>query len=503
MPATVNYTRHSQPKPMLQKNSQVHKSGFHLHPNLHPRRILSKKILPGGSISFLLGTLSSLYDTSSQATIEIPAEVISDYVAWEDLQAFEHDEFEKELQQKVNKKQEHEMMGAAVKRFSGRQRKSKQNLPGATPRPSRKLAILMEDLDAKSSKSQSPTSSTESHREIFNRGKGRTKNHKQRLVKITRPRTQWKNHSEDLEEKSSERKLHGSFNDSHVKTFTNLMVAKIVKRAHDKVSLTLKRTSSVTDLISGNNQKGPKSVARAQTATQVTPQLLAKRSIAMVIDDTDDAEDSRLTKRQIMNESNMIIDSDLESEERVGLLRQFRDRSPVTLPAQEIPVGKPVTPYFSTRTQAISYQNDSSESTTDDESESSATPLPRQPRPQAQPHKESYQSLDRFRQDDHFFQTQHRRYIKPSQRLKYSSDNEDENDDQTNDGPLPQLQFHKRLPQLGPSRNLENNDKDSYDYEEKNLSNDESLQGFQKKISKKAPPFKKNFVPSSIKPLHA
>ena len=215
MPATVNYTPHSQPKPMLQKNSQVHKSGFHLHPNLPRRRILSKKILPGGAISFLLGTLSSLYDTSSQATIEIPAEVIDDYVAWEDLQAFEHDEFEKEFQQKVNKKQEYEMMGAAVERVSGRQRKSKENLRAQILCPNRKPAILMEDLDAKSSKSQSPASSTESHREIFNRAKGRTRNHKQKLVTITRPGTQWNNPSEDLEEKSFERKLYGSFNDSH------------------------------------------------------------------------------------------------------------------------------------------------------------------------------------------------------------------------------------------------------------------------------------------------
>ena len=342
MPATVNYTPHSQPKPTLQKNNQIHKSGFHLHPSLPPRIILSKKILPGGSISFFLGTLSSLYDTSSQDIIEIPVEVIGNYVTWEDLQAFEHNEFEKELEQKVNKKKEYEMMGATVKRVNGRQRKIKENLRGTSSRPSRRPAIIMEDLDAQSSKSRSPASSTESYGEIFDRAKGRTRNHKQRPIKNTRPGTQWKNPVEDSEQTSSERKFYDPFG------------------------------SSVIDLINGDNKKGPKSVARAQVARRSAPHLPAKRSIAMDIDDTDDAENSRLIKRQIMNESNMLVDSDAESEERVDLLHQFRDRSPVNLPAQEIPIEKHVTPKFRTRTQATSYQIDSSGSTTDDESELSA-----------------------------------------------------------------------------------------------------------------------------------
>ncbi|MCJ1426090.1 hypothetical protein MMC29_003992 [Sticta canariensis] len=343
MPATVNYTPNSQPKPTLQKNNQIHKSGLHLlHPSLPPKRILSKKILPGGSISFFLGTLSSLYDTSCQDIIEIPAEVVGDYVAWEDLQAFEHSEFEKELEQKVNKKKEYEMMGATVKRVNGRQKKIKENLRGTISRPSRKPAIIMEDLDAKSSKSRSSASSTESHGEIFNRAKGRTRNHKQKLITTTRPGTQWKNPVEDSQQTSSERKFYDPFK------------------------------SPVVDLIDGDNKKGPKSVVSAQVARRFTPHLPAKRSIALDIDDTDDAENSRLINRQIMNESNMLVDSDAESEERVDLLHQLRDRSPTNLPAQEIPIEKPITPNFRTRTQATSYQNDSSGSTTDNGSELSA-----------------------------------------------------------------------------------------------------------------------------------
>ena len=150
---------------------------------------------------------------SSQETIEIPAEVIGDYIAWEELQAFEHDEFEKELQQNVNKKQNYEMVGATVKQVSRRRRKSKENLRIAIPRPS--TAIIIEDTDATFSKTQSPASSTESHRGIFNRAKERTRDHKQRTVTITRPGTQSKSSLEDLEEYSSERTLYRSFSDSH------------------------------------------------------------------------------------------------------------------------------------------------------------------------------------------------------------------------------------------------------------------------------------------------
>lgn len=266
-----------------------------MHPNLPPRIILSKKILPGGSISFLLGTLSSLHDASSQDIIEIPAEVIDKYVAWEDLQAFEHHEFEKELEQKVNKKKDYE--GATVKRVNGRQSKIKESLRGTVSRPSRKPAIVMEDLDAKASKSRSPASSTESHGEIFNQAKGRARNPKQKLVTRTRPGTQWKSSVEDSEQTSSERNVHDSFRSSDI------------------------------NLVNDDNKRGSKSVTRAQVTRPFTPRLPTKQSIAMDIDDTDDAENSRLIKRQIMNESNLLVDSDPESEERVDLLHQSRDHS--------------------------------------------------------------------------------------------------------------------------------------------------------------------------------
>lgn len=213
-----------------------------------------------------------------------------------------------------------------------------------------------------------------------------------------------------------------------LKNFTNLKGAKTV---HDKVDVPLKGGSSVIDSINGGNKNGPKSVARAQIARRSTSHIPAKRSIAVVIDDTDDAENRRLIKRQIMMEFNMLVDSDIESEERVDLPRRFRDRSPANLPAQKTQIRKPVTPYFSARPQVSSYSNDpSGATTTNDESESSATPLPRQPRPQAQPHEESYESSDN------------------------EDANEDEINDETDDGnvdPQLQFQFHRKPSQLGYS----------------------------------------------------
>lgn len=191
MPATVHYKPNSGEEPVLQKNNQIHKSGFHLHPNSPARRILSKKVLSGGSIVFLLGTLSSLYDTLSSDVIEVSAEVIGDYVAWEDLQAFEHDEFEKELAEKANNKKDYEMpeltqmMGATVKRARGRPKKNKDNILGTVAQPKKKSSSVMDGLDTKSSKSQSPASSTESYSGIVKRVRARPRKSKQSPIQLT------------------------------------------------------------------------------------------------------------------------------------------------------------------------------------------------------------------------------------------------------------------------------------------------------------------------------
>lgn len=221
MPATVNYRPNSQPQPTLQKSNRIHKSGLHPHPHLPPRRILSKKILSGGSVSFRLGTLSSLYETSSLDIIEVPAEIISDYVAWEDLQAFEHDEFEKELAQKTNAKEEYEqpelthMMGATVKRVKGRSKKDRDNFLRTTSPHRRKLTNLMEDLDTKSPKNQSIASSTEGHSENVKRNRRRSRKNQQIQGTIIRPGAKLENLIEDSEERSSDSQLYDSSDESH------------------------------------------------------------------------------------------------------------------------------------------------------------------------------------------------------------------------------------------------------------------------------------------------
>lgn len=220
MPATVSYTPNSQPAPTLQKKNKLHKSGFHLHPRSPPRRILSKRILSGGSISFVLGSLSSLYDTSSPDIIEVPAEVIGDYIAWEDLQAFEHDEFEKELKQKVSNKKEYEMpelthmMGATVTRARAQPMKSKGSFPDTLSRPVRKLTDVMDELDTRLSENHLPASSEENHSDKDKRARGRPRETNQKFGSVIRPGTKLKI-VEDSQQTSSESQLYESSNESH------------------------------------------------------------------------------------------------------------------------------------------------------------------------------------------------------------------------------------------------------------------------------------------------
>ena len=89
-------------KPILQQRSQINQSS---HLNLNPQvqsqtKILSKNVHPGGSISFLLRIINPHLDPTSPGIIEVPAEAIHDHVTWEDLQDFEHNEFEKDFVEK-------------------------------------------------------------------------------------------------------------------------------------------------------------------------------------------------------------------------------------------------------------------------------------------------------------------------------------------------------------------------------------------------------------------
>lgn len=239
MPASEIYTPNSQPEPAIQRNNPLHESGFHFLPNSTPRRVLSKRILSGGSITYLLGTLSSLYDTSSPDIIEVSAEVIGDYVAWEDLQAFEHAEFEKELAKNSENKMEYEtpeltqMMGATVKRPIGRPTKSKKNFLGTASSPRRKLTDI-DDSDAKSSKSYLTTSSSKTYSGIVKRARGRPKKVNQVLGTVIRPGTKLKNVVEDLEEKTSESQVYDSLGESHggLTRYFSLMRARFIPLIH-------------------------------------------------------------------------------------------------------------------------------------------------------------------------------------------------------------------------------------------------------------------------------
>lgn len=123
------YIPHSQPQPiLLQTNDRSHSS---LNAQVKPHtKIFSKRILSGGSVSFLLGTVAPFLDTSKPDIIEVSAEVIYDHVTWEDLQAFEHDEFEKELatkeyekREKLKRREKARLTKNGIKRGRGRSKK--------------------------------------------------------------------------------------------------------------------------------------------------------------------------------------------------------------------------------------------------------------------------------------------------------------------------------------------------------------------------------------------
>lgn len=181
-----------------------------------------------------------MYDTSSPENIEVSAEVIGDYVAWEDLQAFEHAEFEKELAKNSENKMEYEvpeltqMMGATVKRPRGRPTKSKKNFLGTASSPWRKLTDVNDDSDTKSSKSRSTTSSRETYSGIVKRARGQPKKVNQVLGTVIRPGTKLKNVVEDLEEKTSESQVYDSLGESHggLTRYFSLMRARFIPLMH-------------------------------------------------------------------------------------------------------------------------------------------------------------------------------------------------------------------------------------------------------------------------------
>lgn len=208
--------------------------------------------------------------------------------------------------------------------------------------------------------------------------------------------------------------------------------AETVNKASENVHAPLKSRPPGIDLIDSHDKKeGPKFVARAPIARRFTPHFPVKRSMAVEFDDADDAENSKLVQNQIINESNRLVDSGPESEERVDLLRQPQIQSSVNLPAQGTPIKKPVFPNLRSQTKVTAYVHESSGSTTETDSDLLASRLVRQPQPQAQPHKKSCQSRDRFRQYNDAInndsQPRQQRYRKQSQRKISSSDDDNDN----------------------------------------------------------------------------
>lgn len=113
------------------------------------RKIAGKHVLQDGSISFRLGLELSFSDT-----IEVSADVILDHVSFDDLQSFEHAQFEAELAQKEKEEREYELAKGS-KKCRGRPRKIRVNALSSTNDERQGLQGDVSDSDENSSESDS------------------------------------------------------------------------------------------------------------------------------------------------------------------------------------------------------------------------------------------------------------------------------------------------------------------------------------------------------------
>ena len=113
MPATCKYIpnshRVSQPS---QQSTAVANTRDAISNSNHESiwKIISRTVLPGGSVSFLLRNIASSSKDSHSNTIEVPAEAIDTYVSWEDLQTFEHADFEAVEKESVKREAERKQL---------------------------------------------------------------------------------------------------------------------------------------------------------------------------------------------------------------------------------------------------------------------------------------------------------------------------------------------------------------------------------------------------------
>lgn len=139
-------------------------------PFRNSRKILSKKVLQGGSIIYHLGAFLPSANSADHAVpdiIQVPATSIDDHVSYEELERFEHEEFESELArelaeiQKLERRQTRDLLRGSFKRGRGRPKKNQGLLSPLGLRRGRLLGHANSDVDADSGETESEISSTD------------------------------------------------------------------------------------------------------------------------------------------------------------------------------------------------------------------------------------------------------------------------------------------------------------------------------------------------------
>lgn len=134
------------------------------------RKILSKEVLPGGSITYNLGAFlptANSVDNAVPDIIQVCATDIGDYVSYEELERFEHEDFELELatENEENEKRERrkamDLLHGSFKRGRGRPKKHKGLLSPLGHRRRRVLDHIISDTGGDSSETESETSSND------------------------------------------------------------------------------------------------------------------------------------------------------------------------------------------------------------------------------------------------------------------------------------------------------------------------------------------------------
>ena len=166
MPAKPRYVPSPDTRPLVASApNQTINSPFRVS-----RKILSKEVLPGGSITYRLGAFlpsGNSLDNVVPDIIQVSATNIDDHVSYEELERFEHEDFESELTreedeiEKLERRQTRELLHETFKKGRGRPKKQNGLLSPLVDRRRRVLGHSNTDTGGDSDETESESSSSD------------------------------------------------------------------------------------------------------------------------------------------------------------------------------------------------------------------------------------------------------------------------------------------------------------------------------------------------------